>query len=140
MTKLPVEQLGKGQRLAAKLHIEPEAKVMQGDFRRQASLKASEVVRPFASQAEGIEQFVVNGFDHLSQPSQPASPGFGPRLLAALMRSSNDFRPVALAPLGMWLLSGEAFISEIAPWAWRPILSRAAVGRARAAKKVSASS
>ena len=54
MTTLPREQLGKSKRLAAKMPIEPDTKVMQGHFRPQVSLKAGEVVRPFASQAEGI--------------------------------------------------------------------------------------
>ena len=115
MTLLPLEHLGKGQRLAAKLDVEPEAKVMQSDFRRQASLKAGKIVRSFASQAEGVEQFVVDGFNHLSQARQPAPPGFGPLLRAALMRSGDDFCPVALTPACMWLLSSKAFIREIDP-------------------------
>src|SRR5579885_3601965 len=118
MTTLPVEQLSKGQRLASKLPVEPETKGMQSDFRRQTRLKAREVMRPFASQAEGVEQFVVNGFDHLPQPRQPASPGFGPLLLAALMRGGDDFGAVALAPLRMGLLSGKAFIRQIDPLGW----------------------
>ena len=40
MTNLPVEQISESQRLASELHIEPDAKVMQGHFGGQTCLKA----------------------------------------------------------------------------------------------------
>ncbi len=72
MTNLPVEQVGESQRLAAQLHIEPEAKVMQSDFRRQARLKAVQRVRAWTPQPEGIEQLVIDGLNE-SRAAQPTS-------------------------------------------------------------------
>jgi len=59
MMDLPVEQISESQRFSPQLQVEPNTKVMQGYFRSQASLKASQIVRPFASLAEGVEQSVV---------------------------------------------------------------------------------
>jgi len=69
MTNLPVEQIGESQELASQLPVEPDAKVMQSDFGCQARLKAIQRVRALTSEPEGIEQFVVNGFDDLPQTS-----------------------------------------------------------------------
>jgi hypothetical protein len=77
---LPLKQVSKSQGLAVQLQIEPDAKVMQPHFSRQTSLKAGQVMRPFSRQAEGVEQLVVDRFDDLPQPSQPATPLFGPLL------------------------------------------------------------
>ncbi len=70
MTNLPVEQISESQRLAAHLHVEPDAKVMQSDFGCQARLKAIQRVRALTGQPEGIEQLVVNGLNDLTQSSQ----------------------------------------------------------------------
>ncbi len=72
MTNLPVEQVGESQRLAAQLHVESEAKVMQSDFRRQARLKAVQRVRAWTPQPEGIEQLVIDGLNE-SRAAQPTS-------------------------------------------------------------------
>jgi hypothetical protein len=77
---LPSKQISKGQGLTTQLTIEPDAKVLQADFGGQASLKAQEIMRPFPPQAEGVEQFVVDGFDDLPQTRQPAPPLLGPVL------------------------------------------------------------
>jgi hypothetical protein len=77
---LPLKQVSKSQGLAVQLQIEPDAKVMQPHFSRQTSLKAGQVMRPFSRQAQGVEQLVVDRFDDLPQPSQPATPLFGPLL------------------------------------------------------------
>src|SRR5512135_3384395 len=110
---LPIQQISKGQGVATQLTIEPDAKVMQADFSRQASLKASQIMRPFSPQAEGVEQFVVNRFDDLPQPSQPATPLLGPLLLALLMRGTDDFGSIELSPLGVRLVSCEALIGHV---------------------------
>ena len=70
MTTLPVEQISESQRLAAHLHVEPKAKVMQSDFGCQARLKAVQRVRALTGQPEGIEQLVIEGLNDLTQPSQ----------------------------------------------------------------------
>ena len=77
---LPLKQISKSQGVSTQVNVEPKTKVVQADFGRQASLKASQIMWSFAGQAEGVEQFVVDRFDDLSQTSQPATPGFGPLL------------------------------------------------------------
>ncbi len=72
MTTLPVEQVGESQRLAAQLHVEPQAKVMQSHFGGQACLKAVQGMRTWTPQPEGIEQLVVNGLNE-SRAAQPTS-------------------------------------------------------------------
>jgi hypothetical protein len=78
MTNLPIKQISKSQRIAPKLQVEPDAKVMQGHFRGQTCLKAVQGMRALTGKLEGIEQLVIDGLDDLAQPSQPASPVFGP--------------------------------------------------------------
>lgn len=112
---LPIEQVSKGQWLTTQVNIEPETKVMQTHFGRQTSLKACQIMRPFPRQAEGVEQFVVDRFDDLPQTGQPATPLFGPFLLTALSRGSDDFGSVQLSPLGVRLVSCEALISHVDP-------------------------
>jgi hypothetical protein len=82
MSCLPIEQLSKSQRSVVELQIQPETKVMQSHFRGQASLKARQVVRAFASQTERIEQLVIDRFNDLPQTGQPPTQGFGPALEA----------------------------------------------------------
>jgi len=106
---LPIKQISKSQWLATHLKIEPDAKVMQADFGGQTSLEASEVMRTLTSQAEGVEQFVVDRFDDLSQTVQPTTP----LPLAALMRRTDDLGPIALLPLGMRVVSCEHLIGHV---------------------------
>jgi hypothetical protein len=80
MTDLPIKQISKSQRVWTQVNVEPDTKVVQADFGRQASLKARQIRWSFAGQAEGAEQFVLDRFDDLSQTGQPATPGFGPLL------------------------------------------------------------
>src|SRR5712692_5021454 len=113
MTNLPVEQISESQRLASELYVEPDAKVMQGDFGGQACLKAIQRMWTLTSQPEGIEQLVVGRLNDLTQPSQPAPPGFGPAHLTALMRRADDLSPILLVPQAMHLLARKAFIGHI---------------------------
>ena len=82
MKTLPGQQLGKGPCLTSKLQIEPETEGMQSHFGCQARPKPRHVMRSFASQAEGVERSVIYGFNDLSEPSEPATQGFGSALLA----------------------------------------------------------
>src|SRR5690349_392794 len=100
MKNLPVNQIGKSQRVALKEAIEPDAKVVQTDFRGQACLKSRQGMWTLTSQAEGIEQFFIHRFDQLPQMSQPAAPFFGPSLLTALMGRSNHLGIKTSAPYG----------------------------------------
>ena len=72
MTNSPVKQISESQRLASQVHVEPEAKVMQGHFGGQARLKAVQGMRSLPSEPEGIEQRIVSGFNE-SLADWPAS-------------------------------------------------------------------
>jgi hypothetical protein len=50
MKELPVNQIGKIQRVALKRAIQPNAKVVQTDFRSQACLKAGQGMGPLTCQ------------------------------------------------------------------------------------------
>lgn len=86
---------------------------MQGDFGRQTSLEASQVVCPFMSQTKGIEEFVIDRFNDLSQTSKPTAQGFGPSLLATLMRWGDHASRTLRLPLVLWLISCKPLISHI---------------------------
>src|SRR3989440_12374530 len=118
MTNLPVEQVGESQWLAAHLQVEPDAKVMQSNFRSQACLKAIHGMWALTSQPEGIEQLVIDGLNDLAQPSQPASPRFGPAHFATLMGRADDLRTVTGLPVTMQSIPGEAFVGYIDALSW----------------------
>jgi hypothetical protein len=86
MTNLPLEPLSKGQGVTPQLQVEPDTKVMQSHFSGQAGLKAIQRMRTLASQPKGIEDLVIDRFNDLPQPSQPAAPGLGPTRFAFLIR------------------------------------------------------
>src|SRR2546421_8885363 len=108
MTNLPVEQIGKGQRIAPQLQVEPNAKVMQGHLGRQTCLKAVQRMGTLTGQPKGIEQFVIDGLNDLARSCQPASPVFGPAHFAALMWWTDHLRAISGLPVLMHLISGEA--------------------------------
>ena len=72
MRNLPAERLSESQRLAPQLAIEPEAKVVQGDFSRQARLKAIQGMGTLPRESEGSKQLLIDGFNE-SLAAQPAS-------------------------------------------------------------------
>src|SRR6266700_7879167 len=115
----PVKQISESQRVAPKLQVEPEAKVMQGHFRSQACLKAIQRMRTLTSQPKGIEQLAIDGLNDLTQSSQPASPGFGPMHLTALMRGADHLSMILLMPVPMQQITCEAFVSHIDALCWR---------------------
>src|SRR5258708_24107415 len=81
------------------MQVEPDAKIMQSHFGGQTSLKSSQVMRTFPSQAERVQQLVIHGLNDLSQPGQPATQGFGPALpSAALMWRGDPIHPVPPPP------------------------------------------
>jgi hypothetical protein len=95
------------------LHVKPDAKVKQGDFGRQAHLKAVQRMWTLTGKTKGIEQLVVGRLNDLTQPSQPATPSLGPVHLTALMRRTDDLGPTLLVPEVMHLLARKAFIGHI---------------------------
>jgi len=96
------------------MQIEPETKIVQPDFGRQACLKACQVVRTLTRQAKGIQEFVVDGLDDLSETGQPPSQRFGPvDALTALVRRRHQVHLMLLPPLTSRSFSGKAFVSHI---------------------------
>src|SRR5579884_2307967 len=135
MTNLPSEQLSESQRLATKLPVEPNTKVMQSDLGRQAGLKAVQGMGTLARQAEGVVQLVINGLDDLAQPCQPAPPGLGPLLLAALMRRTDHLDTVHALPVAMHLLTGKALVGDVDPFGRRPDTAQTLAGKSSGGKK-----
>src|SRR6266446_327957 len=114
MSCLPLEQLSKSQRSAVELQIEPNAKIVQSHFRGQTSLKACQIMRTFASQAERVQHLIVDGLNNLPQTGQPATQGFGPALpFAALMWRSDQIDLILLMPAPSRSLTSKAFVSHI---------------------------
>src|SRR6266567_1497658 len=72
----------------------------------------------------------------LVQPSQPASPGFGPAYLTSLMGRADHFRTIVREPAAMQVIAGKAFVSHIdalcrsadAPQTWRGMLPNSKKG------------
>ena len=113
MSNSPVNQIGESQRSTLEMCIQPDTKIMQTDFGSQARLKARQGMRAFTCQAEGIEQFVVDGFDQLTPSDQPPPPGFRPFPLARLVRRRDHLRPKAFSPESVRLLSSKSLVSQI---------------------------
>jgi hypothetical protein len=96
------------------MQIEPEKKIVQADFGRQARLKAGQVVRTLTRQAKGIQEFVVDGLDDLSQAGQPAPQGFGPvDALTALVRRRHQVDLKLGLPAAARSFSGKAFVCHV---------------------------
>src|SRR5262249_48410157 len=77
--RLPVRQVCKGQSGPAKLLIQPDAEVMQGNLRGQARLQPTELMGAFPIQAEGILELVMDRRHNLADTREPVSPRLGPR-------------------------------------------------------------
>src|ERR1700693_2957422 len=96
------------------MQIEPDTEIMQTDFGSQTRLKSSEVMRTLTSQAKGIQELVVDGFNDLPNAGQPTTQRFGPpHALAALMRRRDQIDLLLSLPPSAWPLSRKAFVSHI---------------------------
>jgi hypothetical protein len=95
--------------------IQPDAKVMQADLGGQASLEARQNMRSLSCQPKGIEQFLKNRLNQLTQVSQPSAPFFGPSSLATLMRRCHHLGVIQLAPTGMWFVARKTFVGQVDP-------------------------
>src|SRR5260221_1068676 len=112
------------------MQVEPDAKIMQSHFGGQTSLKSSQVMRTFPSQAERVQQLVIHGLNDLSQPGQPATQGFGPALpSAALMWRGDQIDLGPLSPLTPGARPRQPLICHLLTLG-RPTRTRQAVGRA----------
>ncbi len=138
MTNLPIEQIGKSQRIAPKLHVEPDAKVMQGHFGPQTCLKAVQRMGTLTGKPKGLEQLARDRFNDLTQSSQPASPVFGPAHLALLVGRADDLGSIRLVPLAMQLIASKAFVGEIDAVCWSAHTGQRRRGKLSSGKKVSA--
>jgi len=68
-------------------------------------------VRTLTRQAKGIQEFVVNGLDDLSDAGQPPAQGFGlAHPFAPFMRWSHQLDAMLLQPLATPSFIGLAFI------------------------------
>jgi hypothetical protein len=109
------------------MQIEPEAKIVQTHFGSQTGLKSSQIMRTLTSQAEGIQEFVVDGFDDLPKTCQPSAQRFGPpKPLIALMRCSHHIYLMLLVPPSMRSFSSKAFVSNVGA-----VSGQACTGQAR---------
>src|SRR5437867_300730 len=96
------------------MQIEPDTEIRQTHFGSQTSLKACEVVRTFTSQAKGLQELVVDGFDDLPNARQPAAQSFGPAdTLAGLMRGRDQVDLELGLPAPACSLSGKAEVFQI---------------------------
>src|SRR5262247_662461 len=98
---LPVYQVHKGQPRPAELLIQPHAEVMQGDLRGQARLQPAEGMGPFAIQAEGMLELVMDRLHNLADASEPAPEPLGPRRLTVPLRRADDLGSVGRQPRPM---------------------------------------
>src|SRR6266581_2919537 len=119
MSNLPIEQISESQRLATQLPVEPDTKVVQGHFGRQTCLKAMQGMRTLTGQPESVEQLLIDGFNDLAQPGQPASPVFGPAHLAALMGRADHLCAILCRPSTMQVIACKAFVGDIDALGWR---------------------
>lgn len=102
------------------MQIEPDAKIVQGHFCSQASLKSGQVMRMFPSQTERVQQLVIDGFNDLPQSGQPAPQGFGPvKPFAALMGWGDQIDLILFAPPTPGPLTSKPFIGHIRPLSWQ---------------------
>jgi hypothetical protein len=110
---LPIHQVREGKTGATKLFIEPDAEVVQGHLRRQASLKAAPSMGTLVAKAEGMMHFVVDGLDDLAHPGQPAAPPLRPRMVAIPLRRAPHLGPLVVPPAPVCGLALEALITEV---------------------------
>ncbi len=109
------------------MEIEPATKIVQADFSSQARRSASQGMRTLTRQAKGIQAFVVDGLDDLSDAGQPPPQGFGPaHPLATLMRWSHHRAAMLLQPLAARSFSGKAFVCHV-----RALSRQASTGQTR---------
>src|SRR5215470_10281152 len=98
---LPVYQVYKGQPRPAELLIQPHAEVRQGELRRQARLQPAEGMGPFAIEAEGMLQLVMDRLHHLADAREPAPQRLRPRRLPVPLGRAEDLGPVGRPPRPM---------------------------------------
>lgn len=98
--------------------IQPDAKIVQADLGRQASLKPREGMWTLPGQAKSVEEFVKDALNPLAQVSQPPPPLFGPRLFAALTRWGNHLGSIKVSPTLMRFLTSKPLIGDVGALCW----------------------
>src|SRR5262245_38658470 len=99
--RLPIHQVYKGQPRPAKLLIQPDAEVMQGDLCGQACLQPAELMGAFPIQAEGMLELVMDCLHNLADAREPAPPRLGPRPPTIAPRWTNNLGAVSRPPCRM---------------------------------------
>ena len=128
MKHLPINQVSKSQRRPLQKDIEPNAKIVQADLGCQASLKSRKSMGTFFGQTKGVEQFVKNALDALTQVRQPTSPLFGPFQLASLMWRRDHLSIKLFSPALMRLVTRKPFIGDVAALCLVPSAPQLLVG------------
>src|ERR687896_911653 len=112
---LPVYQVRESKIRAAEWLIEPDAEVVQRHLRRQARLKAIQVVRTLTAKAKSMVELVVDGLHDLTDPGEPAAHALRPGLVAIALRRAQHLRSVTMPPARVRGLPLEALITDIGP-------------------------
>src|SRR5215475_331439 len=133
--RLPGHQVRKSKAWPAELLIEPDTKIMQRDLCRQARLKATEVMGPFAIEAEGMPELLIHCLHDLAYACLPASEPLGPRHAAIALRWTDDLGAIGPPPSLVEGLPLEALIDDIRPTGREAHARQARVGRATEGKE-----
>ena len=117
---LPSKQVGKSQRWAAQLPVQPDTEIVQGGLGRHPGLKAFQLVRAFPVQPEGMVELVEDSLHHLAYPSQPSAQFFGPGIPAVALGRTDYPGSIAVSPPLCRRLALKAFVHYIPAPGWFP--------------------
>ena len=93
--------------------VEPDAEIVQRYPRRQTPPQSRYVMRALLVEAEGVEEFVVDGLHNLADASDPLPESFGLCLAAVALGWMENLCPVALKPPPMVLGTLETLIGYV---------------------------
>ena len=131
----PVHQVRKGQQWSVELSIEPHTEVMESHLRCHARLKPTEVVGPFAVEAERMPELLIDCLHDLAYPRQPASERLGPGRSAIALRRADNLGAIGPPPGCLVGLPLEAFVNDVRPRGWSAHTREARVGTAAESKE-----
>jgi hypothetical protein len=92
--------------------IEPDTKVVQHHPRRKSSTQILDLVGTLSSEAEGVEELVVDRLDDLTFPGNPPPQTLGPGPFGVALGRMDHLRSVALQPAPVVLYSLEALVGH----------------------------
>ena len=98
------------------MFVEPDAKVVQRNSRRQTSPQSRHVVGALSAKAESVVQLFVDDLYDLAYGSCPTSKALGPSPFASVAFGRADYaHPVEIEPPAMVLFAFEASIGYVGP-------------------------